>query len=99
MTQAASPCRETIQMELCKSRLCVPAASSDIGCRVILDARLYREIETGHLIKHVLVANDALHDGWDKLEVSEGLKEKIEDTQSTIGINFKVLSSIHNTST
>jgi len=86
-------------MELCKSRLCVPAASSDIGCRVILDARLYREIETGHLIKHVLVANDALHDGWDKLEVSEGLKEKIEDTQSTIGINFKVLSSIHNTST
>lgn len=100
MRQAASPRRKTIQMEPCKSRLCVPAASSDIVYRVVLDARLYREIESGHLIKHALVANDALHDGWHKLEVSEGLKEKIEDTQSKkIGINCKILSSTQNTNT
>jgi len=91
--QVASQRRGTIQIEGCKSLLCVAAISSDIEfvCRVIIDALLYRQIEKGNLIKHVLVANDEL--SWDKLKVDEDLKKKIEDTQSTIGINYEIQSS------
>jgi hypothetical protein len=86
-------------MGACKSRLRIAATSSDTPfLRVILDARLYREIQIGYLIKHALVANDVL-DGWDKLAVSEGLKNKIEDIQSTIGINFEVQRSTPTTNT
>lgn len=79
-------------MEVYGSLLCVAAISSDIEfvCRVIIDALLYRQIEKGNLIKHVLVANDEL--SWDKLKVDEDLKKKIEGTQSTIGINYEIQS-------
>lgn len=91
--QVTSQRRGTIQIEGCKPLLCVAAISSDIEfvCRVIIDALLYRQIEKGNLIKHVLVANDEL--SWDKLKVDEDLKKKIEDTQSTIGINYEIQSS------
>lgn len=54
-----------------------------------MDARLYREIEAGNVIKHAVVANDALA-GWPVLKIEEELKEKIEGIQSSIGINFEV---------
>lgn len=75
---------------------CVPVERDyPNGALVIIDARLYREIEKGNMIKHALVANDAL--GWDRLKVGEYLKKKIEDIQSTIGINFEIQSSTDNT--
>ncbi|KAK8147861.1 hypothetical protein G3M48_000891 [Beauveria asiatica] len=57
--------------------------------RVVTDARLYREIESGNVIKHAVVANDALT-GWPVLKVEEELKEKIASIQSSIGINFEI---------
>ncbi|KAK8076098.1 hypothetical protein PG994_003370 [Apiospora phragmitis] len=60
------------------------------GAMIILDARLFRTIDRGNVIKHALVATDALG-GWPKLKVEESLQKKIEETQSTIEINYEII--------
>ena len=60
-------------------------------CRVVMDARLYREIQNGNMIKHEIIANDALSGDREALGVEESLEETIKGIQSTIGINYKII--------
>ncbi len=66
-------------------------------CRVVIDARLYCEIQSGNVIKHEIIATDALSRDRDALGVEESLEETVKRIQSTIGINYEIIRRPANT--